>query len=104
MLTSDNEGTPVSLIEAQAAAVPIVSTDVGGVRAVIRDGETGLLAGVADEDALLRAAFRLVSHPATGQAMAHAGREHVSAFGLERLVSDVDRLYARLLEERATRR
>ena len=44
VLTSDNEGTPVSLIEAQAAAVPVVSTDVGGVRFAVRDGETGLLA------------------------------------------------------------
>ena len=44
MLTSDNEGTPVSLIEAQAAAVPVIATDVGGVRSVVRDGETGRLA------------------------------------------------------------
>ena len=50
MLTSDNEGTPVSLIEAQAAAVPVVATDVGGVRSVVRDGEGGLLAS-ADDDA-----------------------------------------------------
>ncbi len=41
MLTSDNEGTPVSLIEAQAAAVPVVATDVGGVRSVVHDGEGG---------------------------------------------------------------
>ena len=44
VLTSDNEGTPVSLIEAQASAVPVVSTEVGGVAFVVRDGETGLLA------------------------------------------------------------
>ena len=41
MLTSDHEGTPVSLIEAQAAAVPVVGTDVGGTRSAVRDGESG---------------------------------------------------------------
>ena len=40
-LTSDNEGTPVSLIEAQAGDLPIITTDVGGVRDVILDGQTG---------------------------------------------------------------
>ena len=40
-LTSDNEGTPVSLIEAQAGDLPIVTTDVGGVRDIVLDGETG---------------------------------------------------------------
>jgi glycosyltransferase involved in cell wall biosynthesis len=40
-LTSDNEGTPVSLIEAQAGNLPIVTTDVGGVRDVVLNGETG---------------------------------------------------------------
>jgi glycosyltransferase involved in cell wall biosynthesis len=40
-LTSDNEGTPVSLIEAQAGGLPVVTTDVGGVRDVVLNGETG---------------------------------------------------------------
>jgi len=40
-LTSDNEGTPVSLIEAQAGGLPIVTTDVGGVKDIVLNGETG---------------------------------------------------------------
>ena len=43
MLTSINEGTPVSLIEAMAAGVPVVATSVGGVPDVVEDGVTGLL-------------------------------------------------------------
>ena len=42
-LTSNNEGTPVSLIEAQAANIPVITTDVGGVRDVVLDGETGFI-------------------------------------------------------------
>jgi glycosyltransferase involved in cell wall biosynthesis len=96
VLTSDNEGTPVSLIEAQAAAVPVVSTSVGGVRSVVLDGESGLLAD--EPEALAAAVGSLLDDPARAAAMAARGREHVLAtFGVERLVDDLDRLYRRLL-------
>jgi glycosyltransferase involved in cell wall biosynthesis len=96
VLTSDNEGTPVSLIEAQAARTPVVSTNVGGVRSVVLDGETGHL---ADEPAALAVHIRsLLDDRARAQAMAQRGREHVLAtFGVDRLVDDLDRLYRRLL-------
>ncbi len=42
-LTSFNEGTPVSLIEAQASGKPIVSTNVGGIANVVQEGKTGFL-------------------------------------------------------------
>lgn len=95
-LTSDNEGTPVSLIEAQAAGTPVVSTNAGGVRSVVLDGVSGLL---ADEPAdLARAIGSLLDDRARAAAMAARGREHVLAtFGVERLVDDLDRLYRRLL-------
>jgi glycosyltransferase involved in cell wall biosynthesis len=97
VLTSDNEGTPVSLIEAQAAATPVVSTSVGGVRSVVLDGETGLLAD--DPPALAAAIGSLLDDPDRAAAMAARGREHVlSTFGVERLVDDLDHLYRRLLE------
>ena len=96
VLTSDNEGTPVSLIEAQAAATPVVSTSVGGVRSVVLEGETGLLAD--DPPALAAAIASLLDDPARAAAMGARGREHVlSTFGIERLVDDIDRLYRRLL-------
>jgi glycosyltransferase involved in cell wall biosynthesis len=96
VLTSDNEGTPVSLIEAQAAATPVVSTSVGGVRSVVLDGETGLLAD--DPPALAAAIASLLDEPDRAITMAVRGREHVlSTFGVERLVDDLDRLYRRLL-------
>jgi glycosyltransferase involved in cell wall biosynthesis len=96
VLTSDNEGTPVSLIEAQAAGTPVVSMDVGGVRSVVLDGETGRLAG--DPQGLAAAIAELLDDRARAAAMAVRGREHaLAAFGVERLVDDHDRLYRRLL-------
>ena len=97
-LTSDNEGTPTSLIEALAAGTPIVSTDVGGVAAVVVDDQTGLLAPPGDEAGLADAASRLLDDQDLAQRLAQNGRWHVLAsFGLERLIDDHDCLYQRLL-------
>jgi glycosyltransferase involved in cell wall biosynthesis len=98
VLTSDNEGTPVSLIEAQAAALPVVGTDVGGVRSAVSDGETGLLAPPGDDQVLVSAIARILDDPELAARLARAGREHARrSFGVERLVENHDRLYRRLL-------
>jgi hypothetical protein len=95
---SDNEGTPVSLIEAQAAGTVVVSTDVGGVRSVVLDGETGLLAAPDDVDGLAAAVRTLLDDPPRARRMAAAGRAHVAGrFGVARLVEDIDALYRGLL-------
>lgn len=100
-LTSDNEGTPVSLIEAQAAATPVVSTAVGGVASAVLDGVSGLLAEREDEDGLAAALRRLLDDDDLAGRFGAAGREHARAtFGVERLVGDIDELYRRLLAER----
>jgi glycosyltransferase involved in cell wall biosynthesis len=100
-LTSDNEGTPVSLIEAQAAAVPVVSTDVGGVGAVVSHGVSGFLVNPSDTRAFADAVAELVDDPALARRFGLTGRERVqSAFGLDRLVTDLDLLYHRLLADR----
>ena len=59
MLTSLNEGTPVSLMEAMAAGKPIVSTNVGGIPELIEDGRTGMLA--ADQQGLVAQLTRLLN-------------------------------------------
>lgn len=102
MLTSDNEGTPVSLIEAQAAGVPVVSTDVGGVRSVVVDGETGFVAESGDIDGLAKAVTSILDDSETAVRMAAAGRKRATdLYRLERLVDDHDRLYRSLLGSRA---
>jgi glycosyltransferase involved in cell wall biosynthesis len=101
MLTSDNEGTPVSLIEAQAAAVPVVGTDVGGVRSAVHEGITGLLVGPDDEQGLADAAASILKNPGLAVSMGEAGRKHAAGtYGLERLVTDHDLLYRRLRRAR----
>lgn len=99
LLTSDNEGTPVSLIEAAAGARPAVSTDVGGVRSVVSPAG-GRLSGRGDAPALAEALVELSADGPLRRRMGLAARDHVaSRFGAERLVDDIDDLYRSLLAE-----
>jgi colanic acid/amylovoran biosynthesis glycosyltransferase len=89
----------VSLIEAQAAAVPVVGTDVGGVRSAVRDGETGLLAAADDDEGLALAISMLLDDPEMAARFGSAGRAHASeSFSLQRLVNDLARLYDHRLQ------
>jgi glycosyltransferase involved in cell wall biosynthesis len=98
VLTSRNEGSPVSLIEAMAAARPVVATRVGGVPDLVEDGITGRLVPPGDAPALAAAIEALLRDPGARQAMGAAGRKRVvPAFGADRLLADMDRLYTELL-------
>jgi glycosyltransferase involved in cell wall biosynthesis len=97
VLTSDNEGTPVSLIEAHAAGRPVVSTDVGGVRAVVDDGVSGLLVARDDQQGFAAAIGRLAQDEPLARSMGAAGRVHATeTFTLDRLTTHLDRLYREL--------
>ena len=100
-LSSNNEGSPVALIEAMAAARPVVATNVGGVREVVKDGETGVLVPPRDPQAMAQAILRLLRRPDTGQRLGEAGR--MQAFprhSVRRLVADVEELYLGLAREK----
>jgi glycosyltransferase involved in cell wall biosynthesis len=98
-LTSDNEGTPVSLIEAQASGVPVVTTDAGGARAVVEDGVTGRVLDPTDESGMAAAIADILHDPDLASRFTEAGRASaLSRFTLDRLVRDIDELYTRLLD------
>jgi len=98
LLTSRNEGTPVALIESLAAAVPGVSTDVGGIRDVVDRDEIGLLAPFGDAPMLADHVSALLADPDRRRLMGERGRRSVTArYTLDRLVDDVERLYREVL-------
>lgn len=98
MLTSLNEGTPVSLIEAQAANRPIISTRVGGIENVVIPNETALLSESGDREGLRTHLSRLVQDAALRQRMGMGGWDHVQErYHYTRLVSDMATLYRGLL-------
>lgn len=97
VLTSRNEGTPVSLIEASAGGRPVVSTDVGGVRSVVQDGVTGFVVPSGDEYAVASAVSTLLQNAALRRKMGKAGRAFVGErFSSSRLIADVKDLYEEL--------
>lgn len=103
VLSSDNEGTPVSLIEAAAAGLPAVATDAGGVREVLGEG-TGTVVPRGDARAFADALLRLAAAAPRRRALGAAARERaLERFGAERLLDDVDALYRELLTPRRRR-
>jgi len=100
-LTSRNEGSPVSLIEALASARPVVSTAVGGVPEVVVDGVTGLTVPSGDAAAVADGILRLLRDRELSARLSTAGRRHVyPRYDSSRLVDDVRNLYLRELAGR----
>ncbi len=103
-LSSANEGTPVSLVEALAAGRPVVSTDVGGVPDVVRHDQTGLLVPPGDVTAFADALLKLAREPERRRLSHEAAGDVRARYAVDRLVADVDRLYRRLLAAGKPRR
>ncbi|MFN6177068.1 MAG: glycosyltransferase [Flavobacteriales bacterium] len=98
MLTSLNEGTPVSLIEAQAANRPIVSTRVGGIENVVKHGDTAFLSDSGDARGLRDNLLHLVENEDLRHRMGAGGWDHVAQrYHYTRLVDDTADLYRSLL-------
>jgi glycosyltransferase involved in cell wall biosynthesis len=100
VLASHNEGTPVALIEAMAAARPVVATAVGGVSDVVESGRTGLLVPPADAKAMAEAIDSLLGDDAGRRTMSRAARAGVARFAPGRLVSDIESLYVTVLSRK----
>lgn len=99
-LTSHNEGTPVSLIEAQAAAKPVVSTNVGGVKDVVADNQTGYITDPGDAEAFAEALLKLVNNKEMRDFFGTQGRKFVQAnYSYQRLVRDMSEFYYKQLDK-----
>lgn len=97
-LTSLNEGTPVSLIEAQASNKPIVTTNVGGVKNITIENKTAYITEVNDVEKFSEHLLRLVEEEDVRKSMSVHGWEFVqNNFSYNRLVKDVEALYNELL-------
>ena len=101
VLTSDNEGTPLSLIQAGMAALPAVSTNVGSVSEIVLNELTGIITEL-DVQQIADALENLVSNPGLRARLGNAAREFTLAnFGVQRLVNDHEELYKKLLSNQA---
>ena len=101
VLTSDNEGTPLSLIQAGMAMLPVVTTRVGSVPEVVLDGVTGIITNL-DVQEIADALEKLANSAELRAQMGASAQEFTLAnFGVERLVNDHEELYKKLIANRA---
>jgi glycosyltransferase involved in cell wall biosynthesis len=97
LLTSDNEGTPLSLIQAGMVGIPVVATNVGSTSEIVVNGVTGLLTDLSVKE-LSDAVAKVATDSALRAKMGAAGKEYTLArYGVTRLVKDHQDLYLRLL-------
>jgi len=114
-LPSKDEGTPVAVIEALAAGIPVVARDVGGVSEVLEGGKWGKLVKRNEEDEVddeedaeapsgirahrfAEALAGVITDPPTPETRAAASRSVLERFGLDRLVSDLEAIYLQELD------
>jgi glycosyltransferase involved in cell wall biosynthesis len=98
LLTSDNEGTPLSLIQAGMVGIPVVATNVGSTNEIVVNGETGLLTDLTVKE-LSNAMAKVATDSTLRAKMGTAGREYTMArYGVARLVKDHQDLYLKLLK------
>jgi glycosyltransferase involved in cell wall biosynthesis len=101
ILTSDNEGTPLSLIQAGMAGLPVISTNVGSVPEVVLNGITGIVTSL-DTEEIADSLEKLFKYKALREQFGSAAQEFTMAnFGVQRLVSDHEELYKNLISNRA---
>lgn len=101
VLTSDNEGTPLSLIQAGMAGLPVVATRVGSVPEVVLDGTTGIITGLGGQE-IADALEKLANSSDLRDQLGAAAQKFTSAnFEVKRLVHDHEELYKKLLANRA---
>jgi len=100
-LPSLNEGMGRVLVEAMAAELPCVASRVSGIPDVVEEGVTGLLTTPQDARALAGALAELLPQPARAREMGRAGRRRVvPAFGVERMLEELEALYREVLLEK----
>lgn len=101
-LTSWNEGTPVSLIEAHAASCPVVTTRAGGVEDIVEHSVTGFVCDAGDALNFKKYLQELINQPELRSSMAAKASSRVlEKFSYQRLCRDMSRLYQRLLTKKA---
>lgn len=104
VLTSRSEAFPNSVMEAMAAALPVIATDVGGVPELIQHDVNGILIPVGDRSALVRSVRTLLDHPSRAAALGNSARETIaSRFSFTRMVRSFEDLYRQLLQPTVAR-
>jgi len=102
--SSYGETFPVAILEAMAAGKPVVATNVGSLKEMVVDGETGLLVAPKQPEKLAQALLRVLTEPSLSTRMGEAGRRRVEQnFTVERMIKRTESLFTDLMVEKGIR-
>ena len=100
LITSDFEGTPMTLLEAMASGIPVVASGVDGIAEVCSDGVNSLLAHPGDSAAFEKSLLRLIQDETLRGDLASAGRQTIlERYGIQRITERIERVYCDLLQK-----
>jgi glycosyltransferase involved in cell wall biosynthesis len=97
ILPSILEGFGIVLLEAMASGVPVVATNVDGIREVVVDGESGILIPPKDPDAIAKAISQLINNPQLRKKLVENGFKRAQQFDVQEHIMRLDNLYSNLL-------
>ena len=98
--TSDNEGLPMNLLEAMAAGIPVVATDVGGSSDLIETGKTGILVKAGDVQEMANGICNVLNNPELANEMGKQGMEKIKeTYSLEKIIKIWEKLYEDIFVE-----
>lgn len=99
-LNGDQEGTPVAILEASAAGLPVIATIHAGIPDVIIDGQTGFLVEQHDVDAMAQKMLQILENKSFAQQMGKKGKERIKAnFSQERHMGVIDQLIKKVIHQ-----
>lgn len=102
VLPSLFDSFPIAVLEAMAAALPVVATRVGGVPDVVADGQTGLLVAPGDPHGLADGLRQLADDPAARRAMGERGQERARTFSWDDVLTRIQGVYDEAIAEHAS--
>jgi len=101
VLPSHSEGVSLAVLEAMAAGLPVIVSEVGGLPEIVKHGETGLLIPPKDPEALAQSLARVLEEPGLARKLGQKAREHVQEkYSLERMALVVNETYDELVKKK----
>ena len=99
LITSRSEGFPRAMLEALAARIPVVATDVGGISELIDGTRNGILCGEGDQEGLARGVMKILGDPSLQESLLEKVDQDLEPFSASIMIDQLFDLYTRLVEE-----
>ncbi len=87
----------MAVLEAQAAGIPVIATNVGGIPDFIRNGETGILIEPQDHEAIAQSVIKVFSDSNFSQNLVENAKRHLGKYDWDNIAQKIDQIYQKLI-------